>query len=83
MYPSVYQIIMFMYPQILYFCLHFRKVSFWTPVILSSLYLMVEFLCIHIIMIVNVSMDPQSGSKYTCTLPVPGDIFVIKTFEIH
>ena len=53
---------MFVYPQILYFCLHFRKVSFWTLVILSSLYLMVEFLCIHIIMIVNVSMDPQSSS---------------------
>ena len=80
MYPSVYPIIMFMYPWILYFCLHFRKVSFWTPVILSLLYLMVEFLCIHIIMMVNVSMVPQSGSRYT--LLVPGYIFVIKTFEI-
>ena len=67
---------MFMYPWILYFCLHFRKVSFWTPVILSSVYLMVEFLCMHIIMIVNVSMDPQSDSKET--LPVPGYIFVLK-----
>ena len=78
MYPSIYPIIMFVYPWILYFCLHFRKVSFWTPVTLNPFYLMVEFLCIHIIIIlVNVSMDPQSNSKYT--LLGPGYIFIIKT----
>ena len=32
-------------------------------------------------MIVNISTEPQSGSKYT--LPVSGYIFAIKTFEIY
>ena len=72
----MYPIIMFMYPWILYFCQHFRKVLLGTPVTLNPLYLMVEFLCIHIIIMVNVSMHPQSSSKHT--LPGPGYIFIIK-----
>ena len=68
---------MFMSPCILYFCLHFRNVPSWTPVTLNPLYLMVVFLCIYIIIMVNVSMDPQSSFKYTSH--VPGYIFIIKT----